>query len=95
MAEREIAKFTDVMQVFCLLDGCQHARIQQYLATGQLSPLDNAINMCGGRCPVYSGIWHNTFLPVDKQKVLLWFNSGTVLDAFPMDSNENNLSKLR
>ena len=94
LVERGIAEFTEVLQVFCLLDGCQHARIQQYLATGQLSPLDNAINTCGGRCPVCSGTWHKTFLPVDKDAVILWFNSGTVRDTFPMDSNENNLYKL-
>ena len=91
---RGIAEFMDVLQVFCLLDGCQHARIQEYLAKGQLGQVPNALSTCGGACPVCSGAWHETFLPVDKHAVILWFNSGTVRDAFPMDPNVDNLFKL-
>ena len=95
LVQRQLVEFNDVLKVHCHLDGCQHARIQGYLALGYLPTKSNTnIHSCGGTCAVCSGSWHRTFLPVDKQAVLLWFNSGSVRDTFPMDASVENLFQL-
>jgi hypothetical protein len=38
--------------------------------------------------------WDDNFLPVRKDGVLRWFDSGEVRDTFPMKANVNNLTEL-
>jgi len=95
LVNRGLAEFSDMLKLACLIDGCQHARIQQYLAKGYLTNMSNStIQSCGGMCSVCTGKWQITFLPVDKNSVLLWFNSGRVRDEFPMNATADNLFKL-
>ena len=90
-----LAEFSDMLKVCCLIDGCQHARIQKYLATGYLANMSNStIQPCGGMRSYCTGKWQSTFLPVDRDAVVLWFNSGRVRDEFPMNATADNLFKL-
>jgi superfamily II DNA helicase RecQ len=92
---RGLDEHLDVLILHCHRRGCQHVLIQEYLASGRLPRLANPdIPTCGGSCGVCSPSWLATFFPVYKDAVLLWFNSGTVRDAFPMNATVENLFRL-
>ena len=87
LVKQQLAGFVDVLKVHCLLDGCQHVWIQECLAMRYILPTSNSnIPSYGGTCTVCSGLWNTILLPVDKDSVVIWLNSGSVRGAFPMDA---------
>ena len=95
LRDTQLNHLVEVIDFFSLNRGCQHARIQEYLATGKLPIVtESAIRTCDDACGICSGSWHLNFLPVYKDAVVAWFNSVAVRDAFPMDATMDNLFGL-
>ena len=60
-----------MLSLFCLKLGCQHTRLENFCATGVLTPFP-LCRKCGNACPVCTGEHDETFLPVSKQGVSLF-----------------------
>ena len=83
----------EVIQFFCLNNGCQHNLLEHYLSAGKFHPRPRGENVCGQSCGMCNAEWDDNFLPVRKDGVLRWFDSGEVRDTFPMKANVNNLTE--
>ena len=79
------------MSLFCLNRGCQHLRIQQYLAHGEMrDDLVDAQYSCNN-CPICNKTWHNYFLPIRKEGVKLWLRECPRDGRLPCKGSIKNL----
>ena len=84
----------EVIQFFCLNNGCQHNLLEHYLSVGRYNTRPHGENDCGEFCGMCNGEWGDNFLRVRKEGVLRWFDSGEVRDTFPMKATVKNLMDL-
>ena len=52
---RQTNDIMDVLKFFCLDFGCQHVRVECFLACGELKPPSPGIEPCNSMCCVYNG----------------------------------------
>ena len=77
---------------FCCLDlGCMHRLREVYLNTGVLNMIPLLDNACGDACPICTGEWKKTFLPIRVDGLIKIFKC---VDNLPCKVNYDNLLKL-
>jgi len=84
----------DAIRFFCLDFGCQHVRAECFLACGELKlpppGLEPRNNMCG----VCNGSWADTFMPVDKEKVIRMLKCKAIVDGLSLTAKCDNIVDL-
>ena len=65
----QLRDFMDVADLLCLSKGCVHWRIESFCHTGTLSECTDVNDRCDGKCPICSGDFSSTFLPVNQDGV--------------------------
>jgi len=94
LVENELKEYEVVLNLFCVNRGCQHRRIQQYLACGEMRDLPPGITPCGTSCDICTNEWKRYFLPVVKEHVVAWLECGLVRDTLPCEATCESLLNL-
>ena len=94
-------KMFDEVLGFLFLDrGCQHVRLEQYLATGIMQEADLDIDPCGHACPVCrrnrkeEREWDSIFHQLHKGQFIAFLESRIVQDALPLTADRDSLTNL-
>ena len=91
LMRKQLKDLLDVLRLFCLNLGCQHRRMQRYLATGGLDTAFYLIHPCSSACPVCTNEWGKYFRPLWKDGVVSFFDN---IGEFPCDATYDKLMSL-
>ena len=90
--EKKREMFLEVLQFFCLEQGCLHARAEDYLSTGKLHKIDSSYK-CKEKCSMCDQSWHTQHKKVSKKALISWFGSDDFTKHVPV-STENGKQSL-
>jgi len=91
LIKNQLADAGEVWKLFNTNCGCQHQRIQLYLAHGEFADHLVSKDVLCAACPVCTGKWDHYFLPVRKDVVKQWLQAAMLDSSFSVKSTAANL----